>query len=428
MKVFWAWQSDTPGKIGRHLIRSALEEAIHKVKSSPEIDEPTDRDAREALHLDQDRKGITGSPDLARIIFEKIANARVVVADVTAVGAVVDENGNVLKRLINSNVAIELGFALHAVGDLNILMVQNTHYGNRKDLPFDLQHKAGPVEFQLAPDAPKEQIDRERKKLVGVFASAFAEYLANEIDQIKGQSAEPTVETATTFSPAVFFSKGEALARTSSSQSGEIALQMIADRCFYLRLIPTVKLSPQISLADLRGVANRDLVPLSSDLSNLSFDVNPYGVIAFEHSKAKNSIETLTQAFRSGELWGLSSELINTKRYEFPFIPTLLFEETYYHCLRKYLWFSQTILEQKAPFTVAAGGVGLRGAQLAVRNMFDKFVGPVHQDAFEVRGSLANTDDATINAYLLKFFEELYDLTGNRRPTNSYSFPPGPPR
>jgi len=26
---------------------------------------------------------------------------------------------------------------------------QNTHYGEREDLPFDLRHKAGPIQFNL---------------------------------------------------------------------------------------------------------------------------------------------------------------------------------------------------------------------------------------------------------------------------------------
>jgi hypothetical protein len=51
------------------------------------------------------------------------------------------------KKLINSNVAIEYGHAHHALNDTSILMIQNTHYGNRDQLPFDLRHKAGPIQL-----------------------------------------------------------------------------------------------------------------------------------------------------------------------------------------------------------------------------------------------------------------------------------------
>jgi hypothetical protein len=34
-----------------------------------------------------------------------------------------------IKKLMNSNVAVEYGFALRALGDNAILMIQNRHYG-----------------------------------------------------------------------------------------------------------------------------------------------------------------------------------------------------------------------------------------------------------------------------------------------------------
>jgi hypothetical protein len=138
MKVFWSWQSDTYGKIGRHFVRDVLERAVSALKEPREIEEPSERAAREAIHLDQDRKGVSGSPDLAPTIFKKIAEASVFVADVTIVGESTaprrpDERP---KKLINSNVAIEYGFALRALTDARILMVQNVHFGNREELPL----------------------------------------------------------------------------------------------------------------------------------------------------------------------------------------------------------------------------------------------------------------------------------------------------
>ena len=56
MKIFWSWQSDTPGKIGRHFVRDALNAAIEQLKQTLEIEEPTALEARSAMHLDQDRK------------------------------------------------------------------------------------------------------------------------------------------------------------------------------------------------------------------------------------------------------------------------------------------------------------------------------------------------------------------------------------
>ena len=132
VKVFWSWQADTPGKIGRHFVRAALADAIKALKQAEDVEEPSEREAREDLHLDHDRQGVPGSPDLAPTIFRKIDQAAVFVTDVTLVaemkGPAAEDRGGAQKKLINSNVAIEYGYALRALGDESILMVQNVHY------------------------------------------------------------------------------------------------------------------------------------------------------------------------------------------------------------------------------------------------------------------------------------------------------------
>ena len=71
MKVFWSWQADTPGNIGRFFVRDTLAEAIKALKADEEIIEPSEREARDAMQA---------------TIFEKIEQAAVFVADVTLVG------------------------------------------------------------------------------------------------------------------------------------------------------------------------------------------------------------------------------------------------------------------------------------------------------------------------------------------------------
>src|SRR5581483_9125197 len=85
MKIFWSWQADTPGRIGRHFVRDALAAAIDALKQPEEIEEPSEREDREALQLDHDRKDVPGSPDLAPTIYRKIEQSSVFVADVTLV-------------------------------------------------------------------------------------------------------------------------------------------------------------------------------------------------------------------------------------------------------------------------------------------------------------------------------------------------------
>src|SRR5580698_1607260 len=159
MKVFWSWQSDTQGRTGRHLVRDALKAAIEDLKQVPDVVEPIERETRSELHVDHDRQGISGSPDLARVILEKIEQAAVFIGDVTLTGvAKAGEGAEPKKKAINSNVAIELGYALRALGDRSLLMVMNEYHGTRAELPFDLQTKAGHIIYTLAPDADSKRI------------------------------------------------------------------------------------------------------------------------------------------------------------------------------------------------------------------------------------------------------------------------------
>src|SRR6266567_5385993 len=141
MKIFWSWQSDTPGNTGRHFVRAALLDAITVLKQPEEIEEPTQAENRESMHLDQDRQGVTGSPGLADTIKKKIEVSMVFIADITPVSKIAkrkDVKGSREKRNMNPNVAIELGYALHALNESGVLLVLNEYYGGREFIPFDL--------------------------------------------------------------------------------------------------------------------------------------------------------------------------------------------------------------------------------------------------------------------------------------------------
>jgi len=167
MKIFWSWQSDTPRNIGRYLVRDSLTNAIEKLKQDEGVEE-----APRDIHLDHDIKNVPGSPDLVRTILDKIEKSEVVVADVTIVGKTAEE-----KSLINSNVAIELGYAWHACTDTRVLLVFNKHYGAYEDLPFNLRHKGGAVVFDLAPGAERNEIDAQRKVLAEDFVRKLRPFL-----------------------------------------------------------------------------------------------------------------------------------------------------------------------------------------------------------------------------------------------------------
>ena len=150
MKFFWSWQSDTPGEIGRYFVRDALLAAIKQLRQPEDVEEPTTAAHREAMELTSDRQGVTGSPPLAATIKRKIGECEVFVADITPVSKVPRRKGVKEKRNMNINVGIELGYAIRAHGEEQILLVLNEHYGGRDFLPFHLQDLGGPITYRLS--------------------------------------------------------------------------------------------------------------------------------------------------------------------------------------------------------------------------------------------------------------------------------------
>ena len=185
MKIFWSWQSDTPGKIGRFLVRDALNDAIEKLRADNGVE-----DAPRDVHLDHDVKDVPGSPDLVRAILEKIEKSEVVVADVTIVGKT--EEG---KGLINSNVAIELGYAFRACTDARAVLVFNKHYGKHEELPFDLRHKGGGIDFDLKPEASKGEIEEQRRVLKDAFVRKLKPFVEGPARIKQPLSVRPIIES-----------------------------------------------------------------------------------------------------------------------------------------------------------------------------------------------------------------------------------------
>jgi hypothetical protein len=135
------------------------------------------------LHLDHDTKGLSGSPEIAHEIFNKIAAAAVFVADMTPVGEGpprTNKDGKPVapKPLMNPNVAIELGFALHALGPSKLLMILSEAYGDTAGLPFDIQHRRHPITYKLAEAATKAEIDKEKQRLMGKLVEALEPFIA----------------------------------------------------------------------------------------------------------------------------------------------------------------------------------------------------------------------------------------------------------
>lgn len=160
--IFYSWQSDLPNPTNRGFIQTALERAVKSLAADDSLNvQPV---------VERDTQGIPGAPDIAKVIFEKIASAAVVIADVSIVTG--QQEG---RPTPNPNVLFELGYALKALGDERLILVFNTEYGKVEQLPFDLRtrrtltYKMG---VEMADRAP------ERNDLQSKLENALRDALA----------------------------------------------------------------------------------------------------------------------------------------------------------------------------------------------------------------------------------------------------------
>jgi len=105
----------------------------------------------EPLRIESDTAGVSGTPDIAQTIFDKISSAEIAVFDVTPVTSIT--KGSTRKLIPNPNVLIELGYAAHSIGWNRIVCVMNTGYGSKpEELPFDLRARRFPICYVHAGD------------------------------------------------------------------------------------------------------------------------------------------------------------------------------------------------------------------------------------------------------------------------------------
>ena len=432
MKIFWSWQSDTPGKIGRFLIRDALQDAIDELKQPSGVEEPTDAERREALHLDHDRKGTRGSPDLALTIFKKIDFSEVVVVDITPVGSTpstTGENGETIagKKLINSNAAIELGYALRARTDEFVLFVFNRHYGKHEDLPFDLRHKAGALVFDLAPNADNKAIAQERKNLKALFVAALKPYLPKP-----APVALKFAETSTTFNKGAYFKLNEILAEIGVPGQDQESYTYATETLCYLRFMPQERASP-LKRALLESLVSG--APLLHHAFGGLSRSNDHGAITFEPGRrplgANAQLAASTQLFPNGEIWAINADLIKRENdfHSGPLIHPLTLERLYYEKLRLIIAFAKNTMEVSTPFQVECGLVHVKGSYIKMPDPAGGWVpwGPLREQEIVYRATINDVNEDALNRFLLTFFNEVYDGAAYPRPENLFHFPPGPP-
>ena len=168
--VFYSWQSDTPSSANRSFIRDALDAAVAKVGT-----------VQDAARVDSGMEGVAGSPEVATVMFEKIRESGIMVADLTLVGVIQRQDGE-SRRAPNPNVLLELGYAAAVLGWGRVLGVMNEHFGPAREQPFDVRNRRFPIQYKLDPANAgdrKTQLSQLTKNLAGAIeAVADTDYRA----------------------------------------------------------------------------------------------------------------------------------------------------------------------------------------------------------------------------------------------------------
>jgi len=418
MKIFYSWQSDSPDKIGRSFIRQAISQAVSDISEDPDLTEAV------RPEVTSDTQGVLGTPAIAETIFEKIRSARIVIIDVSLVGQTPKN-----KKLINSNVAIELGYALGKKGDEVLLTVMNTYFGSPEELPFDLKHRRWPVEFSLSLDVSNDDIKKERLKLAKQLANIFKEYL-----KAPAVPKEPYIPQQPTLNPSAYWKEGEVLVQTlgSSDHAGK-QLGFGNNPRMYLHMWPDQKLS-NFDIVETFATDKRILPPLVYRSSGWHCEGNEYGFISYENSGDPDELYSATQVFKdTGEIWGVDNDLLDHSFLadnDYPdYIPSEAFETAMKSTLKIYLKVVWEIFSYPDKIHIRAGITGIKGYKItAPRKTREEYWGPIYDNDIETVCVVNKTEPKSIDDALLKIFEAPYKAARILRPSNLHGFPPAPER
>jgi len=154
--IFFSWQSNSEQKYNRNFLKGHIEHVTKRLPFEPQYT------------YDEATRGLPGTPDIPSSIFSKIEKAAVALFDVSIVKRLKRNTG-----AINSNVAIELGFAAHAIGWNRIICIMNTTWGEPELLPFDLKQRRFPLTYQYSRFCRKPENTAFRALLTNAVSDAL---------------------------------------------------------------------------------------------------------------------------------------------------------------------------------------------------------------------------------------------------------------
>jgi hypothetical protein len=343
---------------------------------------------------------------------KKIAACDAFVPDLTFVAST--EAG---KLIPNPNVMIEYGYALRARSFSVMIPVMNTAYGPAKELPFDMGHLRFPVGYNLPATARNAERRAVRKALTEELETIIRGMIA---EGVGAADRTPFPEAAATISPAFFFPRNATIA--SFGSPGEQEYKFEGDKAIFVRLFPrTSDGQPKVGRSVVRDLVDhkRSLGPMSYALTGVASS-NEFGWACIDPS-GKTTTKNICQAFPSGELWGISSQVFAQTQVRHFVRPdeaaialgVIAVEKLCTRTLENFVKVASMVMQLRPPFVVELGIVGTRGVYMGAphpESSNGSYHGPIRDNSLVRRYDLEKTDRVAQREILREFFDELYDL------------------
>ena len=133
-RIFFCWQSDIPGQ--REMIFEELQAQKYRLEEVNQCH----------IEIDEDTRSVAGMIPIADTVLKKIKDADIFVCDISPVASICrkESYGNDMyyreKKMPNSNVMLELGYALGCMHPSRIIALANTngHKWHDGEMPFDI--------------------------------------------------------------------------------------------------------------------------------------------------------------------------------------------------------------------------------------------------------------------------------------------------
>jgi hypothetical protein len=309
---------------------------------------------------------------------------------------------------MNPNVAIELGYAMGKLGDAAVIGVMNLAFGGTDTLPFDIKHKKWPVMYRLVEGAQKPEI----KEQIEVLRAEFIKRLHGFLKVDKAEVAFP--ETQPLIGKGLFFTEGETLSvqRNNPISNGQPLNFTFPHRAFlYLRMIPKTPLVRPLAVQTIMGTMGRYGtfgIPVGALMQE-----NAYGAAMSSLNLHFVSIDSMTQYFRNGEIWGINGDVIRQgERTDENWVPARAIEDTMITSLSLYCEYMDKHSNVTPPITVEAGIVGVKNRKLTIDGVIFGNMGKMYEDDVIYRATLPDFAPATQDAFLKEFFRRVHDNTG----------------